>query len=59
MARLQREAHAALAAEDVKTYMANAAIEASPSNVAEFAAFYRAEKDRWAAIIRETNAKID
>jgi tripartite-type tricarboxylate transporter receptor subunit TctC len=59
VARLQREAHAALASEEVKTYMANAAIEPAPSNAAEFAAFFRAEKERWAGIIRETNAKID
>jgi tripartite-type tricarboxylate transporter receptor subunit TctC len=59
VARLQREAHAALASDDVKTYMANAAIEPAPTSAAEFGAFFRVEKERWAAIIRETNAKID
>ena len=59
VARLQREAHAALASEEVKTYMANAAIEPAPTSAAEFGTFFRVEKERWAAIIRETNAKID
>jgi tripartite-type tricarboxylate transporter receptor subunit TctC len=43
----------------VKTYFDNAAIEPAGSTPAEFAAFFREEKERWAAIIRDTGAKID
>ena len=57
--RLQREAVAALATDEVKNYMTTAAIEPAPSSPAEFDAFFRAEKQRWAAIIKETSAKID
>ena len=57
--RLQREAVAALATDEVKSYMTNAAIEPAPSSPAEFDAFFRAEKQRWAVIIKETSAKID
>ena len=57
--RLQREAVAALATDEVKSYMSTAAIEPAPSSPAEFDAFFRAEKQRWATIIRDTSAKID
>ena len=59
VARLQREAVAALASEEVKNYMTTAAIEPAPSSPAEFGTFFRAEKERWAVIVRETSAKID
>jgi tripartite-type tricarboxylate transporter receptor subunit TctC len=57
--RLQREVIAALATSEVKAYMAGASIEAVGSTPAEFGAFFRAEKDRWARIVRETGAKVD
>jgi tripartite-type tricarboxylate transporter receptor subunit TctC len=57
--RLQREVIAALATSEVKNYMAGASIEAVGSTPAEFGAFFRAEKDRWARIVRETGAKVD
>ena len=44
---------------DVKTYMATAGIEIVGSTPAEFGAFFRAEKELWAKVIRETGAKID
>ena len=59
IALLRRELVAALAAPEVRTYMDNAAMETVGSTPAEFEAFYRQEKDRWAAIIRDTGAKID
>jgi tripartite-type tricarboxylate transporter receptor subunit TctC len=59
IARLNREAIAALGAAEVKTYLDNAAIEPVGSTPAEFGTFFRDEKDRWAAIIRETGARID
>jgi tripartite-type tricarboxylate transporter receptor subunit TctC len=57
--RLHREFAAALRAPAVKTFMDGAAIEAVGSTPAEFGAFFREEKARWAKIIRETGARID
>ena len=48
-----------LADDEVKRYMAQASIEPVGSTPAEFGAFFRAEKDQWARVIRETGAKID
>ena len=59
LARLNRELVATLAAPEVRSYLDNAAIEAVGSSAAEFAGFFRAEKERWAQIIRDTGAKID
>jgi tripartite-type tricarboxylate transporter receptor subunit TctC len=57
--RLHRELVAALASSEVKNYMNNAAIEAVGSSPAEFDAYFREEKDRWAKIIKETGARVD
>jgi len=57
--KLQRELKEVLATNEVKTYMANAGIEIVASTPAEFGTFFRAEKDLWAKVIRETGAKID
>jgi tripartite-type tricarboxylate transporter receptor subunit TctC len=57
--RLQREFVTALRAPSVKTFMDNAAIEAVGSTPAEFGAFFREEKVRWAKVIKETGARID
>ena len=57
--KLQRELREALATNEVKTYMANAGIEIVGSTPAEFGTFFRAEKDLWAKVVRETGAKID
>jgi tripartite-type tricarboxylate transporter receptor subunit TctC len=59
IARLHRELLASLATREVKTYMASAGIEIVGSTPAEFGAFFRAEKELWARVIRETGAKID
>jgi tripartite-type tricarboxylate transporter receptor subunit TctC len=59
VARLQREVVAALATPEVKTYMANAGIEIVGSTPAEFGAYFRAEKDLWAKVVRDTGAKIE
>lgn len=59
LARLNREAIAALAAPEVRSYLDNAAIEPVGSTAAEFGNFFREEKDRWAVIVRETGARID
>jgi tripartite-type tricarboxylate transporter receptor subunit TctC len=57
--RLHREFTTALRASAVKSFMDNAAIEAVGSTPAQFGAFFREEKARWAKIIRETGARID
>jgi tripartite-type tricarboxylate transporter receptor subunit TctC len=57
--RLHREFAVALRAPAVKTFMDGAAIEAVGSTPAEFGAFFREEKARWAKTIRETGARID
>ena len=57
--RLNREVLAVLAEDDVKRYMAGAGIEIVGSTPAAFGAFFRAEKDLWAKVIRDTGAKID
>jgi tripartite-type tricarboxylate transporter receptor subunit TctC len=57
--KLQREVVRALSTDEVKTYMATAGIEIVGSTPSEFGAFFRAEKERWAKVIRETGAKID
>ena len=57
--KLQREILLVLASDEVKRYMANASIEVVGSSPAEFGAFFRMEKERWAKIVRETGAKVD
>ena len=57
--KLHRDLVAALASSEVKTYMHSAAIEAVGSSAAEFDAYFREEKERWAKIIKETGARID
>jgi tripartite-type tricarboxylate transporter receptor subunit TctC len=57
--RLNREVVAVLDGAEVKSYMANASIEALGSSPAEFGAFFRTERDTWAKVIKETGAKLD
>ena len=57
--RLYRELIQVLATAEVKNYMATAGIEIVGSTPAEFGRFFRAEKELWAKVIRETGAKID
>jgi tripartite-type tricarboxylate transporter receptor subunit TctC len=57
--KLNRELLAALKAPAVKAYMSNAAIEQIGSTPAEFGAYFRAERDLWARIIKETGARVD
>ncbi len=57
--KLHAEVLKALASEAVKTYMGNAGIEIVGSAPAEFGTFYRAERQRWAKVIKETGAKVD
>ncbi len=57
--KLNRELVTALKAPSVKTYMNNAAIEQIGSTPAEFGAFFRADRDLWARLIKETGARVD
>jgi tripartite-type tricarboxylate transporter receptor subunit TctC len=57
--RLHREFVTALRAPAVRSFMDNAAIEAVGSSPAEFGAFFREEKARWAKTIKETGARVD
>jgi tripartite-type tricarboxylate transporter receptor subunit TctC len=57
--RLHREVIQALATPEVKTYMANSGIEIVGSTPEEFDRYFRAEKDLWAKVVRQTGAKID
>ena len=57
--KIQRELLQVLASSEVKGYMDTAGIEIVGSTPAEFGRFFRAEKDLWAKVVRETGAKID
>ncbi len=57
--RLHRELVAVMALPDVKAFYGNHNLEIVASTPAEFGRFFRAEKERWAKVIRDTGAKID
>ena len=57
--RLHREVQQALQTSEVRGYMANAGIEIVGSTPAEFGKFFRAERDLWAKVVKDTGAKID
>ena len=57
--RLQRELKLALATPEVKSHFADAGIEAVGSTPAEFDAFFREERDRWAKVVKDTGARIE
>jgi tripartite-type tricarboxylate transporter receptor subunit TctC len=57
--KIYRDVQQALATSEVRNFMASAGIEIVGSTPVEFGAFFRAERDRWAKIIRETGTKVD
>ncbi len=57
--RLNRELRLALAAAEVKTFFNDAGVEIVGSTPAEFASYFREERDRWSRIVKETGARID
>ncbi|MET0508297.1 MAG: tripartite tricarboxylate transporter substrate binding protein [Burkholderiaceae bacterium] len=57
--RLHRELKAALATPEVKAHFEDAGIEVVGSTPAEFGAYFRAERDRWARVVKETGARVD
>ena len=56
---LYRELKASLAAPDVKGFFTEAGVEIVGSTPAEFDAYFREERDRWARTVKDTGAKID
>ena len=57
--RLHRELVAVMALPEVKTYYAGHSLEIVASTPAEFAKFFREERERWARVIKEVGAKVD
>jgi tripartite-type tricarboxylate transporter receptor subunit TctC len=58
--RLNREANAAMASEDVKVRLAQLGIDAVESSTPDStAAFIREEADKWAPIVKSTGAQIE
>ncbi len=57
--RLHRELKAVLAMPEVRQLFAEAGIEIHGSTPAEFDAYFRDERERWARIVKDTGAKID
>lgn len=57
--KIYQDVQQALATAEVRNFMASAGIEIVGSTPVEFGAFFRAERDRWAKIIRETGTKVD
>ena len=57
--KLHRELKASLAAPDVKGFFTEAGVEIVGSSPAEFDAYFREERDRWARSVKESGAKID
>src|SRR6266545_1991887 len=58
-ARLSAEIQKALKADDMKQRMVNVGLDAVSSSPEEMAAFMRREQDRYAAIIRNANIRIE
>jgi len=57
--KIYRDLLEVLATGEVKGYFDAAGIEIVGSTPAEFAAFFRAEREQWARVIRETGAKAE
>ncbi|HSC22172.1 MAG TPA: tripartite tricarboxylate transporter substrate binding protein [Casimicrobiaceae bacterium] len=57
--RLNRDVIAVLGEDEVVRYMAGAGIEIVGSSSAEFGRFFRAERDQWAKVIKDTGAHIE
>jgi tripartite-type tricarboxylate transporter receptor subunit TctC len=57
--RLLKELRIALATPEVQNYFQAAGMESVGSTPAEFDAYFRQERDRWARVIKEIGAKVD
>jgi tripartite-type tricarboxylate transporter receptor subunit TctC len=56
--RLNAEITAALNDEQIKTSMRNLGVEPAPTSAGAFAAYIRAETQKWGKVIRQANIKI-
>jgi tripartite-type tricarboxylate transporter receptor subunit TctC len=56
---LNRELKATLATPEVQGFMQRAGIEVVGGSPAEFNAYFREERDRWARVIKDIGAKVD
>jgi tripartite-type tricarboxylate transporter receptor subunit TctC len=59
VAKLSQALNAALAQPEVRERFATAGLETASSTPAEFAAFIRAEIQKWAKVAKEANIRID
>jgi len=57
--RINRDVLEVLQTNEVRGYMSTSGIEIVGSTPAEFGAFFRAERDQWAKVVRETGAKAE
>ena len=57
--RLNHDVVAVLGEDEVKRYMASAGIEIVGSTSGDFGSFFRAERDQWAKVIKDTGAHIE
>jgi tripartite-type tricarboxylate transporter receptor subunit TctC len=59
VARLHAAITAILATADMKDRLDKAGAEVRPMSSAQFGAFIRDERDRWAKVVKESGAKFD
>lgn len=57
--RLASELRKVLASADVKAKFSAAGAEVQPRGAAEFAAYVKAEAERWSALIAQRNIKVE
>ena len=59
VARINRDVNAAMAMPDVKERLAGVGAEDGGGTPQQFADFMRAERIKWARVVKEANVKVD
>ena len=59
VARINRDINAAMAMPDVKERLAGVGAEDGGGTAQQFADFMRAERVKWARVVKEANVKVD
>lgn len=59
IARLNAEIHATLKTPEMKAFFDKQAIQAAPSSPAEFAKLMQGDTQKWSAVIKEANIKVE